>query len=118
MPTFVAAMRSHKQIIAWQVARELTVAVHRWVDGHWTPPRSSALEQLRRASLSVRLNIVEGYACGPGPRCRNHLRIAFGSAVECTEILEFLSELGADTQLLIELSRRVQALTLRLMQRS
>ncbi len=111
-------MKTHKELVAWQVARELTLAVHCWCDTHWTRPRSAILEQLRRSALSIRLNLVEGYAFGRSARCRNHFRIAYGSAVETTEVLEFLSELGDHTAELIALSKRVQALTLRLMQKS
>ena len=39
-------------------------------------------DQLKRATLSVEANIVEGYALGTIPLCRRHLRIAFGSAAE------------------------------------
>jgi len=44
--------------------------------------------QLQRASLSVQLNIAEGYALYGSPRFRYHIRIAYGSAVETTELLE------------------------------
>ncbi len=111
-------MRTHRELLAWQVARDLSVAVHQWARANWSPPATSTLEQLRRASLSIRLNLVEGYAYGRSARCRNHFRIAYGSAVETTEILEFLGELGAETGPLVEMSRRLQALTLRLMQKS
>ncbi len=111
-------MKNHKQLIAWQVARDLARACHHWVQGRWSPAHASTFDQLRRSSLSVRLNLVEGYAFGRSPRCRNHFRIAYGSAVETTELLEFLAELGEENPDLIDLSRRVQALTLRLMQTS
>src|SRR6476661_7111331 len=44
--------------------------------------------QLQRASLSVQLNIAEGYAFGQSPTYLHHLRIAYGSAVETGELLE------------------------------
>ena len=80
------------------------------------------LDQLRRAALSVQLNIAEGFASGRSPRCRQHLRIAYGSAVETTDVLDLLIELKPDAaatlQPLVALSHRAQALTLRLWQRS
>ena len=109
-----APTRSHRELIAWQLARESTLNVHRYADRNWTPGRAAAIEQLRRAALSVQLNIAEGHASGPGARCKYHLRIAHGSAVETTEILCLLRDLGGDLTLLIELSIRVQALTFRL----
>jgi four helix bundle protein len=44
--------------------------------------------QLQRASLSVQLNIAEGYAFGESPTFRRHLAIAYGSAIETGELLE------------------------------
>jgi four helix bundle protein len=107
-------MRSHKEIHAWQAARASTLAIQRYAEARWTPARASILDQLRRASLSVMLNIAEGYACGPGARCRWHLKVAYASAVEATDLLELLVELGEDLGGEVELSRRVQALSLRL----
>ena len=46
------------------------------------PRAFSLFDQLKRATLSVEANIVEGYALGTVPLCRRHLRIAFGSAAE------------------------------------
>lgn len=57
--------------------------------------------QLQTASLSVQLNIAEGYASGRTPRCRNLLRIAYASAVETRDLLELLAEQqGAPAELL------------------
>jgi len=115
-------MRSHRELIAWQRAHELAIDSHKYCARTWSPVHAAAIDQLRRASLSIQLNIAEGFAFGRSARCRHHLRIAYGSAVETTEILEFLDELKApdahDIGMLVDLSRRVQALTLRLWQRS
>ena len=111
-------MQSHRELVAWQVARESALAVHRYVDLHWSPQRASAIEQLRRSALSVQLNIAEGFAMGRGARCRHHFRIALGSAVETTELLEFLKELGGTTDECVVVSKRVEALVFRLWQRS
>ena len=98
------------------------MGVHRYAVGHWQPNHAAILDQLRRAALSVQLNIAEGFAIGRSPRCRNHLRIAYGSAVETTDLLDILGELTldktGDLNALTSLSHRTQALTLRLWQRS
>jgi four helix bundle protein len=104
-------MRSHKGIKAWQLARDNALAIHQFIDMHWRPQQAAALDQLRRASLSVQLNIAEGYASGVGARCRFHLRIAYGSSVETTELLEFLEALGAAVTPLIARSVEVQKVT-------
>lgn len=115
-------MRTHRELVAWQVAREVALGVHRYGAARWRPALGAAIDQLRRAALSVQLNIAEGFASGRCPRCRYHFRIAYGSAVETTDLLDFLMDLDrSDHTELIELanaSRRTQALTLRLWQKS
>ena len=111
-------MKSYEDLRAWQHAEAIALEVFRWADGHWSPQRASALEQLRRASLSVALNIAEGFDCGPGPRCRFHLRVAYGSAVETTALLRFLTRLGDDLGDLAQRSEATRALTYRLWQNS
>ncbi len=108
-------MQSHHRLFAWQKANASAVAIHRLCVEAWTPPHAVVMDQLRRASLSVPLNLAEGHALGRGARCRYHARIAYGSAVETTELLEFLAALGLQRPVLIALSREVQAITLRLL---
>ena len=109
-------MRTHRELIAWQVAREVALGVDRFGATRWRPALAVAIDQLRRAALSVQLNIAEGFASGRGPRCRYHFRIAYGSAVETTDLIDFLVELDTGSPELAELasnSLRTQALTLR-----
>lgn len=54
----------------------------------WRPYAAALFSQLQKASLSVQLNIAEGYAFGESPTYTRHLRIAYGSAVEAGELLE------------------------------
>jgi four helix bundle protein len=54
----------------------------------WRPYAAALFTQLQRASLSVQLNIAEGYAYGESPSFTRHLTIAYGSAVETGELLE------------------------------
>ncbi|MCH8904210.1 MAG: four helix bundle protein [Bacteroidetes bacterium] len=51
-------------------------------------------DQLKRASLSVMLNIAESSSRFSNKDRRNFLVIARGSAFECVAILEFLKENG------------------------
>jgi len=115
-------MHTHRELIAWQRAHDLTLAVFRYAGLHWSPSIAAPLEQLRRSSLSVELNIVEGYAFGRSARCRNHFRIAFGSAAESKALIELLSELDCPDaprlEILDSLASETRALTLRLLQKS
>ncbi|OLC06535.1 MAG: hypothetical protein AUH41_12680 [Gemmatimonadetes bacterium 13_1_40CM_66_11] len=56
--------------------------------------RSAVLfDQLRRAALSIELNIVEGYALATRAQFVRHLRISIGSAVEAQCAQEIVAEL-------------------------
>ena len=84
-------VQDHKSIVAWQEANKV---VHAVLDGsrkHWKPYAAAVFSQVQRASLSVQLNIAEGYVLMTPRRFRNHLEIAYGSAIETHELLEVLT---------------------------
>ena len=111
-------MASYRDLRAWQIAHDLAVDIHRYCDIRWRPERADAMSQLRRASLSVSLNIAEGFASGPGPRCKHFLRIAHASAVETTVILDLMLALGEPVGDHLARAERSAALSYRLWARS
>lgn len=111
-------MIGYKNLRAWQNADRVAFLVFTELNRYWTRRDASTHDQLRRAALSVALNLAEGYASGPGARCRNHYRIAYASAVETTALLEFLERLGVETGDITRSSLSTQALVYRLWQRS
>ena len=84
-------MRDHTSLLAWQEAKQVASGVLDLSVSHWSPPLGAVWAQLQRASLSVQLNIAEGYALGTTGLFTKHLRIAYGSAVETGELLDHLS---------------------------
>ncbi|MSR07136.1 MAG: four helix bundle protein [Gemmatimonadetes bacterium] len=85
-------MQTHKTLLAWQRAHAVVLQVLELCRKHWQPSASAVFNQLQRAALSVQLNIAEGYAVRSSRRFRNHLVIAYGSAVETSDLLELLEE--------------------------
>src|SRR6185312_3465242 len=75
----------------------------------------------RQASLSVQLNIAEGYAYGSSRNCTRHLNIAYGSAVETGELLEIALDaniIAPETlNYLLQRNRRSQRLLLGMLRR-
>lgn len=111
---YTGSMRDHKSLLAWQEAKAVVLAALKLGDAHWSPSLSAVYGQLYRSSLSVQLNIAEGHAFGSSPSFRRHLAIAYGSAVETTDLLEDLQDSGllANVALgeMIARSQRAQAL--------
>ncbi|HET6777911.1 MAG TPA: four helix bundle protein [Gemmatimonadales bacterium] len=87
-------MRDHTSLRVWQEAHAVTVDVIRLCKTSWKPYASAVFGQLQRSSLSVQLNIVEGYTFGDSPTFTKHLGIAYGSAVETGELLRLAAETG------------------------
>jgi four helix bundle protein len=86
-------MRNHRSLLAWQKAHSLTKMVIQLSLVAWKPVFAAIFGQLQKSSLSIQLNIAEGYAFGDSATFRRHLRIAYGSAVESGDLLNLMSEI-------------------------
>ena len=85
---------SYRDLIAWQKAMDLAVAVFRLTE---TLPRREVYglaSQLRRAALSVPSNIAEGQGRGATREYVRFLRIARGSVQELETQLTLALRLG------------------------
>ncbi|MGH7702262.1 MAG: four helix bundle protein [Gemmatimonadales bacterium] len=85
-------MRDHRSLIAWQLSRTVARAILGLSRKYWKPHAAAVFQQMQRASLSIQLNVAEGYALKSSARFRNHLEIAYGSAVETGELLELAAD--------------------------
>jgi four helix bundle protein len=81
-------VRDHRSLEAWREARTVVLGTLEITRSSWKPYAAALFSQLQRASLSVQLNIAEGYAYANSPSFTHHLTIAYGSAVETGELLE------------------------------
>jgi four helix bundle protein len=70
-------------------------------------------DQLRRASVSIVLNISEGASQWSRPQKRRYYRIALGSTTECAAIVDVLRVRGLATS---DLCRRARTLLVRVVQ--
>jgi len=79
---------SFRDLDAWQAAMDLVVSTYELCRGFPADEQYGLVRQMRRAAVSVRSNIAEGHANGPGLRYRYHVRIALGSLGELSTQLE------------------------------
>jgi four helix bundle protein len=77
----------YKKLIVWQKADELTLLVYKETQVFPKSELFALTSQLRRASLSVPTNIVEGYARNSKPEFKRFVVIALGSLAEVKYLL-------------------------------
>lgn len=88
----------YKKLLAWQIADQLAKKVYEVTLFFPKQEVYGIISQLRRAALSVPLNIVEGYARNNKNEFKQFLRIALGSLAEVGYLLEFSKEQGLLTE--------------------
>jgi len=79
----------YKRLIAWQLADELAWIVYSLTDNFPKAELYGLTSQLRRAALSVVLNIVEGHSRNNKNEFRRFLLIALGSLAETDYLIQF-----------------------------
>jgi four helix bundle protein len=83
-----------KKLEVWQLADELAKNVYRATKGFPKEEIYGITSQLRRATLSVRTNIVEGYSRRGDKELARFIDIALGSLAEVKYLLHFSHSLG------------------------
>ena len=87
-------VRTFRDLIVWQRARELSVAVYEVTRQFPREELYGLSSQLRRASVSIMSNIAEGHGRGSLPQLMHFLLIARGSTFEVQSQLILASDLG------------------------
>ena len=91
-------IESYKDLVVWQQAMDLAVAVY-GATRSWPKEELYGLtQQARRAATSVPANIAEGYARESRATYQNFLRIAQGSVKELETHLLIAERVGIDTR--------------------
>src|SRR4029453_15046251 len=80
-------MPDHRSLEAWKEARIVVVRVAELSRDHWRPWAAAIFVQLQRSSLSVQLNIAEGWSFSQSPTWAAPRGIAYGSAVETADLI-------------------------------
>lgn len=76
------AIHSYKELVVWQRAIELTVAVYELTDKFPKEEIFGLTSQMRRAAVSIPSNIAEGRFRGTKNEYLQFLRIAYASGAE------------------------------------
>ena len=84
----------HKEMRVYQTARELGKEVYRFISILPKEERFNMVDQIRRASLSVKLNIGEGASRRSAIERKRYYEIARGSVSEMDGIIESAVDVG------------------------
>jgi four helix bundle protein len=90
----MAAIKTFRDLIAWQKAMELTKQIYRITAQMPGPERFGLTSQMRRAAVSVPSNIAEGYARQSRTDYIRFLRMARGSLAELQTQTVLSEQLG------------------------
>jgi len=105
-----AAIRSYRDLAAWQRARDLAIATYALTAPFPSEERFGLVSQMRRAAVSIAANIAEGYGRGSAADYSRFLRVARGSLFELESHVEIVAGLRLlDESLLKEFQERIDA---------
>ncbi len=103
-------VKSYQDLEVWQIAMATTAAVYALSATFPSGERFVLTQQLRRAMISVPLNIAEGHSRGSQREFRRFLNIAMGSLSEVETCLDLTQRLGIIEGVPPALSERMDAL--------
>lgn len=87
-------VRTYRDLVVWQKAYDLSLAVYRATRGFPNDEVYGLRSQLRRAAISIPSNIAEGYGRRTTAEYARSLNIAYGSRCELETQLSIAADLG------------------------
>ena len=84
----------YKKLVVWQKADELAFEIYKSTKDFPKEEMYGIISQIRRAALSVSLNIAEGYGRQGRKELKQFVNISLGSLSEVRYLLEFSLRLG------------------------
>src|SRR5437762_8982072 len=107
----VPANKGHQDLLVWQYAMDLVVAVYRLSKTFPSDEKYSLVQQIRRAAVSIPSNIAEGRGRHHLGDYLRHLSIARGSVMEVETQLLIAGRMGyasgAGLEQILDLTARV-----------
>jgi four helix bundle protein len=88
------AIKTHKDLIAWQVGYELAKEIYSLTKKFPNGEQYGYISQMRKSSLSIPSNIAEGCRRQSKAEFHHFCHIAFGSAAELETQLEIARDVG------------------------
>ena len=89
-----AAIRGFEDLVAWQLASEMTTTVYRLTRTAPVRGDRALCDQMQRSAVSVMSNIAEGYERGSTREYLQFLTIARASAAELRSLLHVVHNVG------------------------
>jgi len=86
--------QSYRDLIVWQRARELTHVAYELTRPFPVSERFGLTSQIRRAAVSVSVNLAEGWGRGTRGELRHFSAISRGSLYELESLLDLAEDLG------------------------
>lgn len=87
-------MRNFRNYQVWKKAHQFSIDIYKVTKQFPKEEMFGLISQLRRASLSIPTNIVEGTGRNSEKEFANFLNIAAGSAAEVEYLIEFSRDIG------------------------
>jgi four helix bundle protein len=108
-------MRDYKKYDIWKLSHFLTLEIYKITEGFPKEEVFGLTSQIRRASSSVGINIVEGCGRGSDEDFKRFLRNASGSAFEVEYILLLSKDLNyISEEKFLELSPKAEELKIKI----
>jgi four helix bundle protein len=90
----MSKIEKFEDLICWQKARELVKGIYKLAEPDKFKKDYSLIDQIRRASVSIMLNISEGFALRTSKEFKRHLFLAHGSVAEVQSVLYIAKDLN------------------------
>ena len=83
-----------EKLEVWKGSRDFVLKVYKLVDNFPNSERYGIVDQLKRSAVSIPTNLAEGTGRNTGKDKAYFTQIAFGSLMECLNLLIISNELG------------------------